>query len=208
MVKPRKFDRTYRFTMVCECCKRKLPQYRFHFDEDKKTRNENCYACQAAIDQRASEILHLRKMKIAYRSKFKRTLNDVCTTCGKRDFNEFESVRRLGDLSADLFACWSCKQKERAKYTSGVYFIRARHMNQIKIGFSEDVHNRLGDLQVGNADMLELVAVIPQEYRGLEKALHKRFSHLCTHGEWHEPAPDLIDYIKTHANVLRKFNKL
>lgn len=93
------------------------------------------------------------------------------------------------------------------------YFVRCvepEHpmFGKIKIGKTNDMARRLNGYAAkeGKVDVLGIMI----GYTDLEKALLKRFHHLRLqspnsmsrrHGltEWCEPAPELLDYIKTHA---------
>lgn len=73
--------------------------------------------------------------------------------------------------------------------TSVVYFATDREMSFIKIGCSARVDKRLRDLA------LRPLAMEPGSYQR-ETELHKRFAHLCIHGERFRPGPDLLAYIE------------
>lgn len=76
-----------------------------------------------------------------------------------------------------------------------VYFIRAVQTGRIKIGFSLDPSRRLRELEFGCPEDLELITQIPGSFFR-ERGLHKRFAVHRARGEWFEPAPELLDYIK------------
>lgn len=55
---------------------------------------------------------------------------------------------------------------------------------RIKIGYSNNAQSRLGDIQVGTADKLELLGTVPGG-RETEAAIHKRLGHrFYIRGEW------------------------
>lgn len=70
-----------------------------------------------------------------------------------------------------------------------VYFLLARKAGAVKIGKSSvlKLYRRIGYLQTGSAEKLELLLVLP-EGEGLfqEKELHILFSKFRKHGEWFE----------------------
>jgi hypothetical protein len=82
-----------------------------------------------------------------------------------------------------------------------IYFIQAGKAGPIKIGLTYDVSLRLSILQIGSPLPLRLLAIQPGK-RDVEISLHERFSALRLHGEWFEPAEELLDYIRENAKVL------
>ena len=75
-----------------------------------------------------------------------------------------------------------------------VYFIQGVETKRIKIGVSVDPNARLRSLVA--SEPLTLLKAIPGNVKE-EKALHKRFMHLCIHGEWFEPDEELIRFIES-----------
>jgi hypothetical protein len=80
-----------------------------------------------------------------------------------------------------------------------VYFIQGSVTKLIKIGLTSDrVEFRLKDLQACSPDQLVLLAVIEStKIKELEKQLHERFKVYRKHGEWFEPATEIISFIST-----------
>ena len=74
-----------------------------------------------------------------------------------------------------------------------VYF--ARSGDAVKIGRAADPHQRLRELQTAHPVDLVLVACVAT-HPELEGAIHDRFLHLRTKGEWFRLAPDLIGFIQ------------
>jgi hypothetical protein len=77
----------------------------------------------------------------------------------------------------------------------GIYFIQGKDTQKIKIGFSDNINNRIITLQSSSPDKLSLIGFIPGGGRIMEKELHKRFKAHCSHGEWFFPSPILLKYI-------------
>ena len=77
-----------------------------------------------------------------------------------------------------------------------VYFIRCA--DAIKIGFSQNPWARLTSLQTALPSKATLIGHIPGSVE-LEKALHKRFEHLKTTGEWFKATPEIMTYIDSVA---------
>jgi hypothetical protein len=71
---------------------------------------------------------------------------------------------------------------------SYVYFILDEVSNAVKIGKANDVHNRLGELQVGNPNPLKIIHYINcvNERDSLiqEKIFHTKFDSFHMRGEW------------------------
>ena len=74
-----------------------------------------------------------------------------------------------------------------------IYFIRSP-AGPIKIGVSIRLSQRLKQLVAEHGEGLEVLAVVDGSYDE-EKALHGRFAHLRTVGEWFEPGDDLVGFI-------------
>lgn len=81
-----------------------------------------------------------------------------------------------------------------------VYFIAEDEPGgRIKIGVAGDVRGRLKQLQTAASGPLRLLGTMPGGQKQ-EKRLHRRFSHLQTHGEWFEAAADLTSYINENTD--------
>lgn len=70
-----------------------------------------------------------------------------------------------------------------------VYFIGCGSL--IKIGFAQDVTQRLAQLQTGNPEPLCVTAVIVDAPASLERLLHFVFKAARARGEWFNKSPDL-----------------
>ncbi len=68
-----------------------------------------------------------------------------------------------------------------------VYFILDRTAQTVKIGYSKNPRRRLADIQVGNANDLELVYCIAGTRRD-EGRYHETFYSLLLRGEWYRCA--------------------
>lgn len=85
------------------------------------------------------------------------------------------------------------KHIEESK-SSNVYFIQSELGGPIKIGVSVDPKSRMAEIQRMSPFKLRILKTIEGDYSA-ESALHKRFSHLRLHGEWFEPADELLNFI-------------
>ena len=79
---------------------------------------------------------------------------------------------------------------------SCVYFVQAKKMGLIKIGYSTNVQKRLGALSTGCPDALELLCVVKGDQK-LESKVHQKFAEDRVKGEWFNPSPGLLAFIKT-----------
>jgi hypothetical protein len=81
-----------------------------------------------------------------------------------------------------------------SKRIGTIYFVRLG--NLIKIGYTTNLQQRLGDLRRDHHREPEVLATMPGTM-GTEKALHAKFGPLWERGELFRPGPDLLDYIKS-----------
>lgn len=94
--------------------------------------------------------------------------------------------------------------------TTRLYLIRATESQRLKIGIATDPLKRLGTLQTGCPERLELVRTIDYPDRATarraEKALHTRFDLFHIHGEWFQNRTLITDWfngIKTERDRLK-----
>lgn len=73
-----------------------------------------------------------------------------------------------------------------------VYFLRAGDL--IKIGHSQEPRGRLATLRGASPLKLDLLHIEPGPV-SKERALHRRFKRLRSHGEWFRAEHDLLAYI-------------
>jgi|ERR1035437_479750 hypothetical protein len=76
-----------------------------------------------------------------------------------------------------------------------IYFIQEEGTGAVKIGISDNPLSRLANLQHSNSKKLTLLSILSGDIL-TEKALQKRFIKTQIRGEWFEPSPDLLAYIK------------
>lgn len=66
-----------------------------------------------------------------------------------------------------------------------VYFVIEPTNNAIKIGRSSQIRKRLGQLQTGNVDELELMGwITPSDDKKVERSLHQIYANHRVRGEW------------------------
>lgn len=116
-------------------------------------------------------------------------------------------VERLGfptDCDCELAKPIGPRKDKPQKYVPhdfpGVYFLQGPS-GPIKIGVARwSIGSRMAEIQFMCPDRLELIGCIRGAGQKDEKALHRKFSHLRLHGEWFEPARELLNFIATEAH--------
>jgi Meiotically up-regulated gene 113 len=83
-----------------------------------------------------------------------------------------------------------------------VYAIREGDTNNIKIGISNNVINRVAILQIGSSLSLSIVSIWSVDNPGrIERLLHKKLSRYRIHGEWFSlnktSLQNLMDYMES-----------
>lgn len=81
-----------------------------------------------------------------------------------------------------------------------IYFITARDIGRVKIGFSENPFVRFSKVQADNPSKLILEAT-QEGSKEQEKALHERFAPLRVQGEWFQLNPEIQAYIDGLAQL-------
>lgn len=99
------------------------------------------------------------------------------------------SPQRLASLVAEL------RDRRREDYPATVYFVRQGSAGPIKIGISEDAEKRVKELQVGNHEILNILATAPGN-QITESFLHAVFAQDWIRGEWFSSSPKLLQFVK------------
>ena len=86
-----------------------------------------------------------------------------------------------------------------------IYFIQDTKSRAVKIGTSRNPVARMKELQVAHSAPLVLLAVMDGSVAE-EHALHRRFTRLS--GEWFEPTPELITFVKSYAMPVPQATRL
>jgi hypothetical protein len=95
---------------------------------------------------------------------------------------------------------WDLGQPEpTAQDTRDVYFIQGIEGGPIKIGVARDPRDRLVSIQLMSPVRLQILGVIRGAGQPGEHRLHEQFAEHRLHGEWFQPAPELIHYIQENA---------
>lgn len=74
-----------------------------------------------------------------------------------------------------------------------IYFIQTADNQYIKIGKADNPAKRIAELQTGAPLRLKILATMPGGHE-IERAIHQRFSHLRTQGEWFYSTPEIVTY--------------
>lgn len=91
-----------------------------------------------------------------------------------------------------------------------IYLIKSLNEGIYKIGVSKNPNKRLKEIQTGNPAPVEIVQLYETEmaYK-VEKALHNRYSHFNTHGEWFELSiKEEMSFLETCASIEKTFKDL
>ena len=80
-----------------------------------------------------------------------------------------------------------------------IYFIQ--HTNFIKIGYTKEIHKRLGQLQVSCPVKLKVLGLIKGDLED-EAYYHSFFNHLHSHGEWFHTSKDILNFIESQDRSL------
>lgn len=88
---------------------------------------------------------------------------------------------------------------------SQVYFLHAPSVNLIKIGRSSDPERRFAEVRLISPVSLDVVGVIDGG-SDVEAALHQKFSHLRSHGEWFHATADLMRFAVVES-LMSAWNK-
>ncbi len=91
-----------------------------------------------------------------------------------------------------------------------IYLIKSLNEGVYKIGVSKSPNKRLKQIQTGNPAPVEILYLYETEnaYK-IEKALHNRYSHFNTHGEWFELSiKEEMSFIDNCTKIEETFNSL
>ena len=88
-------------------------------------------------------------------------------------------------------------------FISMIYFIQNTETKHIKIGYSDNVRNRLSDLQISSPHELTILTICEGGIE-LEKELHNKFNDYYVRGEWFNPSEELINYVNEFPPYVNK----
>lgn len=77
-----------------------------------------------------------------------------------------------------------------------IYFIENIETKHIKIGFTTNVKERLGQLQTSSPHELRVLSICEGDDK-YEKELHGKFNEFRVRGEWFMPDKELMNHIKS-----------
>lgn len=84
-----------------------------------------------------------------------------------------------------------------------VYFLGRPSTGAVKIGFSNLPERRLGELQTGNDERLDLIGYVPGS-KTLERRLHDYLSASRLMGEWFAPCDRLSGVLARLSSMLMR----
>ena len=82
-----------------------------------------------------------------------------------------------------------------------IYFVQSGKKGPIKIGKSNDPHERIGSLQISSSEPLTLLGVMDGDIKE-EKNIHTKFLNYRIKGEWFKPSNNLIEFIKSNTRKI------
>jgi hypothetical protein len=91
-----------------------------------------------------------------------------------------------------------------------IYLIKSLNEGVYKIGVSKSPNTRLQAVQTGNPSEVQILQIFESEHAyKIETALHNRYSHYNTHGEWYELSIDEeISFLRTCSKIEESINSL
>ena len=83
-----------------------------------------------------------------------------------------------------------------------IYFIRSGAEGPIKVGTCHEgaLAARLSALQIGNPNPCEIIATMDGD-RDIERQIHVVFRQHNQRGEWFDPDPEVLDFIKRNGKA-------
>ena len=90
--------------------------------------------------------------------------------------------------------------------TEYIYIISCGEDSPVKVGYTQNVSNRLDELQVGNPYLLQVEAAIPGNER-CEGILHEQFYGTSIRGEWFWPTNCVKEAIRKMAMLERQLQE-
>lgn len=105
------------------------------------------------------------------------------------------------------------RKELRLMSTVPVYFAQAERNNEVKIGFSTNVSNRLYMLGNQRFTTMRLLGWIPGGPK-VEREMHAKFAEFALGHEWFEPAPELLTFAESSlrhdepVNVISKYGRI
>ena len=106
------------------------------------------------------------------------------------------------DFYSDVCSEWMKPKKSFKKKSQkqDVYFIQGSSNTPIKIGISNNIVNRLANIQTAYPYKLSVLATIKNGGSKMEKYLHTRFADIRLMGEWFLETNELLEVIEHAKN--------
>jgi hypothetical protein len=90
-----------------------------------------------------------------------------------------------------------CPPQKKIETIGNIYFARSKDL--IKIGFAENVKERISTLKTISSIPPKLIFSIKGTAKE-EREIHKKFNHLRHHGEWFRFGEEIKNYIDAERN--------
>lgn len=115
----------------------------------------------------------------------------------ERLYNDHKELSFVDDRSKIRNEIAKINEREINNKKDVVYFIGDKENKVVKIGYTNDIKNRLQVIQTGYPRKLEVFTTINGDMK-LERQLHDKFSKYRLHGEWFELCEEINDYIENN----------
>lgn len=110
---------------------------------------------------------------------------------------KWQHLNAGGIVESDLIR-WDANWIPLHERDGNVYFVESGEGGPIKIGWSQDVERRIGELQVANAHKLHLLGVVPGTMKK-EGELHAKFAHVRMEAEWFQNTEEIHKYLRKNG---------
>lgn len=119
------------------------------------------------------------------------------------EINRIVGTTRTRDEYDEMIAYFQKKGYIAPLAKCGIYFIKAEHSLNIKVGKSINAQNRKRDLQTGSPVRLwvDYVIPVPKDLLGVyEPKCHSWFSQWRDHNEWFAIPPEEMDIVRSQTS--------
>lgn len=86
--------------------------------------------------------------------------------------------------------------------TGYIYFVKFGEDSPVKIGYTQNIDHRLGQLQIGNPYLLSVEIAVPGN-EGCEELLHEHFRNAWIRGEWFWPV-EFVERVSRKLSAMQK----
>ncbi len=86
---------------------------------------------------------------------------------------------------------------------TNLYYIQGAIGSPVKIGISDDVSKRLGDLQVANYQKLNVLLIVKGCFNSLERQIHRLYKDDRYSGEWFDSS--ILDHFLCFPDLFKQY---